>query len=434
MPLPTREECAALDAADPLAPLRAAFDLDAADARGEVYLDGNSLGPLPRATSPRLHEVLHDEWGRDLIRSWNAAGWITLAGRIGDKIARLVGAGPGELVVADSTSVNLYKALVAAMQLSAAGGPARRRHVLSERTNFPTDLYIADTATRERGFALRLVDADDVAAAIGDDTAVVLLTHVNYRTGRMHDMAAITRAAHAAGALVVWDLAHSAGALPVRLSGGAPEDDADFAVGCGYKYLNGGPGAPAFIWMHPRHAARMDAEQWRQPLSGWLGHAAPFAFTPDYVPAAGITRFVCGTPPVLSLAALECGVDTVLAAEPHGGLAALRRKSLALTDLFIALVDARAGGFGLAVATPRDRDRRGSQVSLTLADGGYSVMQALIACGVVGDFRAPDLLRFGVTPLYTRYVDVWDAVDRLVAVMASGEWRAPRYAVRAAVT
>ncbi|MGE0363294.1 MAG: kynureninase [Vicinamibacterales bacterium] len=431
----TREGCVALDAADPLAALRAAFDLDAADARGDIYLDGNSLGPLPRATAARVGQVLHEEWGRDLIRSWNTAGWITLAQRIGDKIARLVGAGPGELVVADSTSVNLYKALVAALQLTTAGGPARRRLILSERTNFPTDLYIAETAARERGFTLRLVEAEEVAGAIGTDTAVVLLTHVNYRTGRMHDMAAITRAAHSAGALVVWDLAHSAGALPVRLTGGEAADaDADFAVGCGYKYLNGGPGAPAFIWMHPRHAARMDAEQLRQPLSGWLGHAAPFAFTPDYVPGAGIARFVCGTPPVLSLAALECGVDTVLAAEPCGGLEALRRKSLALTDLFIALVEARAGGFGLTVATPRDPGQRGSQVSLAIADGGYAVMQALIARGVIGDFRAPDLLRFGFTPLYTRYVDVWDAVDRLVEVMASGEWRAPRYAVRAAVT
>jgi len=433
----TRGACAARDAADPLAPMRAHFDLDAADARGDIYLDGNSLGPLPRATSARVQQVLRDEWGRDLIRSWNTAGWITLSQRIGDTIAGLVGAGPGELMVADSTSVNLYKALAAAMSLVTAEAPATRRTIVSERTNFPTDLYIADTAARERGFSLRLVDATDLAGltgVCGDDTAIVMLTHVNYRTGRMHDMAGVTRAAHAAGALVIWDLAHSAGAVPVTLHGDAPEAAADFAVGCGYKYLNGGPGAPAFIWAHPQHTQRMDAKGYRQPLAGWLGHAAPFAFTTDYQPGTGITRFLCGTPPVLSLVALECGVDTLLAAESHGGMAALRHKSLALGDLFIQLVEARCGGHGLSLVTPREGHARGSQVSLAHDTGGYAMMQALIARGVIGDFRAPDILRFGFTPLYTRFVDVWDAVDRLVQVLESGEWRAARFAVRAAVT
>ena len=435
MTFPTREAGAALDAADPLASLRAHFDLDAADARGEIYLDGNSLGPLPRATSARVQQVLHDEWGAGLIRSWNTAGWITLSQRLGDAIAPLVGAGPGELVVADSTSVNLYKALVSAMALATADAPSTRRTILSERTNFPTDLYIADTAARERGFTLRLTDADDLPAAIDATTAIVLLTHVNYRTGRMHDMAAVTRAVHAAGALVVWDLAHSAGAVPVSLGGdGTAGSAADFAVGCGYKYLNGGPGAPAFIWAHPRHTARMDAEGWRQPLAGWLGHAAPFAFTTDYQPGAGISRFVCGTPPVLSLAALECGLDTVRAAGPFGGMSAIRAKSLALTDLFLRLVEARCGGHGLTPVTPLDHASRGSQVSLATAEGGYPMMQALIARGVIGDFRAPDILRFGFTPLYTRYVDVWDAVERLAQMLAAGEWREPRFAVRAAVT
>ena len=431
----TRAVCAALDADDPLAPLRAHFDLDAADARGDIYLDGNSLGPLPRATAERVRQVLHDEWGRDLIRSWNTAGWITLSQRIGDKIARLVGAGMGELVVADSTSVNLYKVLAAAMSLAAADAPATRRTIVSERTNFPTDLYIADTAAKERGFSLALIDADDLPGAIDETTAIVMLTHVNYRTGRMHDMAAVTKAAHAAGALVIWDLAHSAGAVPVSLSGdGTPGSAADFAVGCGYKYLNGGPGAPAFVWAHPSHTTRMDREGWRQPLAGWLGHAAPFAFTTDYQPGAGITRFVCGTPPVLSLAALECGVEAVLAAEAHGGMAALRRKSLVLTDLFLALVAARCGGHDLTPVTPAAHAARGSQASLAHPTGGYPMMQALIARGVIGDFRAPDILRFGFTPLYTRYVDVWDAVDRLVHVLESGEWRDERFAVRAAVT
>ena len=370
-----------------------------------------------------MRQVVDAEWGDGLIRSWNDAGWITLSQRIADKIARLVGAGAGELVVADSTSVNLYKVLSAATQIAAADTPSRRV-VLSDRTNFPTDLYVADTLARQHGFELRLVDADDVAAAIAGDTAVVLLTHVDYRTGRMHDMPAVTRAAHAAGALVIWDLAHSAGAVPVQLHGdGSPEGAADFAVGCGYKYLNGGPGAPAFLWAHPRHTRRMDAEGWRQPLAGWFGHAAPFEFATDYRPASGSARFQCGTPPIVSLAALECGVDTVLAADAAGGLAALRSKSLALTDLFIALVEQRCAGHGLTIVTPREPGQRGSQVSVAHADGAHAIVQALIARGVIGDFRAPDILRFGFAPLYTRFVDVWDAVDRLAQVLESGEWR-----------
>lgn len=425
----SRDHCLALDAADPLSPLRGQFALDDADRRGLVYLDGNSLGPLPRTTPARVQAVVTAEWGEGLIASWNTAGWIDLAQRIGDKIARLVGAGPGELMVADSTSVNLYKALGAAIGLVQRTTPARRR-VLSERTNFPTDLYIADTLATSHGFDLTLVDADEVTARIDDSVAIVLLTHVDYRTGRMHAMDAVTRAAHAAGALVIWDLAHSAGAVPVDLTAA----DADFAVGCGYKYLNGGPGAPAFVWAHPRHTARMDREQWRQPLSGWLGHAAPFAFTPDYRPAPGIARFVCGTPAMLSLAALECGVDTVLAAGAVGGLPALRAKSLALSDLFIALVEARCAGHALTVVTPRAHDARGSQVALARAGDGYAIMQALIARGVVGDFRAPDILRFGLTPLYTRFVDVWDAIDRLGQVLDRGEWREPRFQRQAAVT
>ncbi len=432
----TRDACAAPDRDDDLAPLRTQFALDAADTAGLVYLDGNSLGPLPRATPARLRQVVDEEWGEGLIRSWNTAGWIDLAPRVAGKIARLIGAGPDEVAVTDSTSVNLFKALSAALRIAGVDAPSRRV-VLSECGNFPTDLYVADTLAQQHGARLRLEDADDLPAAIDGETAVVLLTHVNYRTGRMHDMAAITRAVHAAGALIVWDLAHSAGALPIELHGDGAERDgpsgADFAVGCGYKYLNGGPGAPAFVWAHPRHLRRMDAEGWRQPLAGWFGHADPFAFETAYRPAAGIGRFHCGTPPVVSLAALECGVDTVLAADAVGGLAAVRRKSLALTDLFIALVDARCAGLGLSLVTPREPSQRGSQVSLAHADG-HAVMQALIARGVVGDFRAPDILRFGVTPLYTRFVDVWDAVDRLRQVLESGEWRDERFHVRAAVT
>jgi kynureninase len=418
----TRDHFLALDRGDPLAPLRELFDIPP----GLIYLDGNSLGVLPRATPARLQQVVQQEWGRGLIGSWNHAGWITLPQRVGDKIAQLVGAQPGELVAADSTSVNLYKVLSAALDAVRAGPHGEpRRVIVSERDNFPTDLYIAQSLARERGLELRLVDAAEIPGHLDGHLAVLMLTHVNYRTGALHDMAALTHAAHAAGGLVVWDLAHSAGALPVNLH----EADADFAVGCGYKYLNGGPGAPAFAWVHPRLASRFV-----QPLSGWLGHAAPFEFSLSYRPAPGVARYVCGTPPVLAMAALECGVDTVLAAEPLGGMAALRAKSLALTRLFIQQVEARCAGHGLALVTPRDDALRGSQVCFAHPQAGYAVMQALIARQVVGDFRAPDILRFGFTPLYTRYVDVWDAVEQLQQVLASGQWREARFNQRAAVT
>ncbi|MBX3621179.1 MAG: kynureninase [Rhizobacter sp.] len=410
------QDCLALDVQDPLAPLRAQFDLP----DGVIYLDGNSLGALPRATAARVQQVVQQEWGSGLIRSWNTAGWIDLPQRVGDKIARLVGAGAGELVVADSTSVNLFKVLSAALRIARADAPQRKR-IVSERHNFPTDLYIAEGLARELGLQLVLVEHDEIAQHLNDDLAVLMLTQVNYRTGRLHDMAALTHATHAAGGLVVWDLAHSAGALPVDLRG----SDADFAVGCGYKYLNGGPGAPAFVWAHPRHAERF----W-QPLSGWMGHAAPFEFTPDYRPAPGIGRYLCGTPPVISLAALECGVDTVLGAD----MAAIRRKSVALTELFIALVEERCAGHGLSLASPRDAAQRGSQVSFSHPEAGYPIMQALIARGVIGDFRAPDILRFGFTPLYTRYTDVWDAVSHLAQVLETGEWREAHFNQRAAVT
>jgi kynureninase len=376
-----------------------------------------------------VQQVVQEEWGRDLIGSWNTAGWIDLSQRLGDKIAWLVGAGAGEVTVGDSTSVNLFKVLSAAIALQRDDAP-QRKVILSERSNFPTDLYIADTLAHEHGLELKLVEADQIAAHLNDRVTLLMLTHVNYRTGRMHDMREVTRAGHAAGALVVWDLAHSAGAVPVDLTG----CDADFAVGCGYKYLNGGPGAPAFVWAHPRHTERMDRQQWRQPLSGWLGHAAPFEFTPQYRPAAGIQRFVCGTPPVLSLAALECGLDVFVAAQSHGGMAALREKSLALTALFAELVESRCVGHALTLVTPRDGALRGSQVSFARAEGGYPMMQALIARGVIGDFRAPDILRFGFTPLYTRFVDVWDAVEQWVQVLQGAEWREARFNQRAAVT
>jgi kynureninase len=421
----TRDDCVQRDAADPLASMRDHFAMGPADGDGLIYLDGNSLGALPKHATLHVMRVMEEEWGRGLIRSWNTAGWIDLPQRIGDKIATLIGAGRGEAIVADSTSINMFKALTAAI---AVANPGRRR-IVSERTNFPTDLYIAESVAREHGMELALLDEGEIAGQLDDRLAVLMLTHVNYRTGRMHSMREVTHAAHQAGAIVIWDLAHSAGAVPVDLRGAS----ADFAVGCGYKYLNGGPGAPAFIWVNPQHLARMDREGWRQPLSGWLGHAQPFAFTPEYQPANGIRRFVCGTPPVLSLAALEVGVDTLLSANRSGGITAIRDKSIALTELFMTLVDERPA-LGFTIVTPREPQARGSQVSIAHAGDGYAIMQALIGRGVIGDFRAPDILRFGFTPLYTRFTDVWDAVDRLSLVMSTDEWKEPRFSIRAAVT
>jgi kynureninase len=415
------DDALALDTTDPMAQLREQFDIPA----GLIYLDGNSLGVMPKATPARVQQVLRDEWGVGLIGSWNSAGWMDLPQRVGDKIARLVGAGAGELVAADSTSVNLYKVLSAALNIQRSDSPSRKR-IVSERSNFPTDLYIAESLAAERGLELVLSSSPEALPALLDERcAVLMLTHVNYSTGRMHDMAALTRAAHDAGALAIWDLAHSAGAVPVDLRGSA----ADFAVGCGYKYLNGGPGAPAFVWVAPRHADRFI-----QPLSGWMGHAAPFEFTAGYRPAPGIRRYLCGTPPVPALAALDCGVDTLLAADAHGGIAALRRKSLALTQAFAELVETRCAGHGLERVSPREERLRGSQVCFSHPSIGYPVMQALIARGVVGDFRAPDILRFGFTPLYTSFADVWNAVEQLRQVLNGSEWKEARFNQRAAVT
>lgn len=405
-------EVVALDAADPLAACRARFILP----DGVIYLDGNSLGALPRTTPGRLERVVRQEWGEGLIRSWNGAGWIDLPQRVGDKIGRLVGAAPGQVVVADSTSVNLFKALAGAVRLR-PGRPV----VLSERGNFPTDLYIAQgLGEMLGGIELRLVGREEIPAAIDERTAVVMLTHVDYRSGAMHDMAAVTRAARDAGALMLWDLAHSAGAVPLDLDGCG----VDLAVGCGYKYLNGGPGAPAFLHVASRHQ-----EAFRQPLTGWMGHAAPFTFDTVYEPAPGIRRALCGTPAVLALAALEAGVDELLAVD----MADVRRKSVAMTGLFRRLLDRECAGFGLAPVGPDDPERCGSQVSVRHPQG-YAVMQALIARSVIGDFRAPDIMRFGFAPLYLRFADVRDAVLTLKDVLATGAWDRPEFQRRAAVT
>ncbi|WP_238926816.1 kynureninase [Achromobacter xylosoxidans] len=414
----TRESCVAADRQDPLAPLKARFDLPP----GVLYMDGNSLGVMPRAAAARAAEVITQEWGTGLIRSWNTAGWFELPSRLGDKLAGLLGAKEGELVITDTTSLNIFKALAASLRIQQKRQP-KRRVILSERDNFPTDLYMIQGMIDllQQGYEMRLIDDElPLDRALDEDVAVVLLSHVNYRSGQMHDMAAVTRQAHERGALVIWDLAHAAGAVPVDLNGA----DADYAVGCTYKYLNGGPGSPAFIWVAPRHIP----DFW-QPLSGWWGHQRPFDMTVAYEPAGGIRRYLCGTQPIVSLAMVECGLDVAREAD----MAEVRRKSLALGDLFIALVEERCAGHPLTLVTPRDHAQRGSHVSLRHPNG-YEVMQALIARGLIGDYREPEVLRFGLTPLYFGYADVWDAVEILKDVLDSKAWDKPEFKQRSAVT
>jgi kynureninase len=382
---------------------------------GTIYLDGNSLGPMPRAAAEAVRRAVEDEWGRMLITGWNRAGWMDLPERLGDRIGRLIGAAPGTVVLGDTLSIKVYQALASALELNPA-----RRVILSDTGNFPSDLYMADGLVRTlgQGYELRTVAPEEVEAAIGPDLAVLMLTEVDYRTGRKHDMARLIARAHAAGALVVWDLAHSAGALPVDLAG----TDADFAVGCTYKYLNSGPGGPAFIYVAPRLADRV-----RPALSGWLGHDSPFAFDLDYRPGAGIERMRVGTPPILQMRALEAAMDIWDKVD----MADVRARSIELTDAFIRGVEAACPG--LVLATPRAGQDRGSQVSFRHPEG-YAIMQALIARGVIGDFRAPDILRFGFTPLYTTMEDVTGAVAILKDIMDKNLWDRPEYKARAKVT
>jgi kynureninase len=409
----SEEEVLALDGADPIAGARDRFAIP----EGVVYLDGNSLGPPPRDVFGRIEEVLRAEWASDLVRSWTKHRWIDLPERVAESIAGLIGADPGEVAVADSTSVNIFKLLGAALHLR-----PERKVIVSEKGNFGTDLYVAQGLAELLGenATLRLVERSELATSLDDDVAVLMLTQVDFRTGEMHDMGAWTAAAHDAGALVLWDLAHSAGAVPVDL--GACK--ADLAVGCGYKYLNGGPGAPAFAYVAQRHH-----DQLRTPLWGWMGHEAPFDFDTEYRPAPGVGGLRAGTPPILSLAALECGVASIA----EIGVEALRSKSVALTELFVALVERECAGHGFELASPRDKNRRGSQVSFRHPEG-YAIMQALIAGGVIGDFRAPDILRFGFAPAYVRYVDVWNAVAKLREIMETAEWDRAEYKERERVT
>jgi kynureninase len=406
----TRDDAVASDAA---APLRARRDLFALP-DGVVYLDGNSLGALPRTVADRVRRVVADEWGAGLISSWNTADWVSLPRRVGDRIAPLIGVSPGDVHVGDSTSVTLFKTFVAASRLR----PGRRVVVL-EPTTFPTDGYVASGVARLLDLELRWCDPGDPAASLDEDVALLALTHVDFRSGAMYDLPALTEAAHDAGALAQWDLCHSTGAVPVGLL----DADADIAVGCTYKYLNGGPGSPAFSWVHPRHQAAFD-----QPVTGWFGHTHPFGMDRSFVPADGIARMASGTPPVLALSALDAALDVF----DGVSLDDLRAASLSLTDLFIALVDERLGST-FDVITPRAHAVRGSQVSLRHEDA-YGVVQALVARGVVGDFRTPDVARFGFAPLYVTHADVFDAVTELAAVMENEEHLRPEYAVRNAVT
>ncbi len=405
----TRADFETLDAQDALAHCRDRFELPP----GVIYLDGNSLGAMPKGVAPRMTRAIEHEWAQGLIRSWNDADWYPAPQRVGARIAALVGAAADELIVADSTSVNLFKVLVAALRLR----PGRLR-ILGELDNFPTDAYIAGGVAELMNAEFVALDAAAIPLAIDPSVAIVSLTHVNYKSGRRYDMAELTRRAHEVGALVVWDLAHTAGAMPCDLNA----CQVDFAIGCGYKYLNGGPGAPAFVFAARRHHAAM-----RQPLTGWHGHAQPFAFVDGFEPAPGIDRMLVGTASQLGLIALEAALQAFDGVD----MQVLRRKSELLTDHFIRLADQELSGFGLA--TPRDAESRGSQVALTHPEG-YAIMQALIALGVIGDFRAPDILRFGFASLYVRYIDVWNAIAAVKDIMSTNAWATPEFLRRKAVT
>jgi kynureninase len=409
-----REAIAALDQRDPLRGKRDAFVIP----DGLIYLDGNSLGPLPKAALRELKLAAEQEWGFGLIRSWNAAGWFDLPVTLGDRLARLIGAEPGEAVCTDTTSINIYKALHAALSLRPG-----RSTIVAEGTGFPTDVYIAEgVASVQPDVRIKLtgIDAPDIEDLLGDDVAAVLVNHVDYRTGVLRDMAQLTARIHAAGAVVIWDLCHSAGTMKVDLNAAG----ADLAVGCTYKYLNGGPGAPAFVFAARRHHGKFS-----QPLRGWWGHASPFAFDHSFRPGDGIRPMLSGTQPILSMRALAGALDVW----DDVDLDQMRAKSLALTDLFIALVEESCGRFGVTLAAPRDHAQRGSQVSFRHPHG-YEVMQALIERGVIGDFRSPDYMRFGFAPLYLRYADVHAAASVLHDILADETWRAPRFAARSTVT
>jgi kynureninase len=405
-----RNSCIEMDSEDPLARFRDRFLDDGAT----IYLDGNSMGRLPKAAVARLHEMAEHEWGTILVRGWTESGWMDSPLRVGDRIGELVGASPGEVLVADTTSVCLFRLMTAVLRAR-----PQRRVIVTERSNFPTDLYIAAGVADLVGGEVRVVEREGLREALDSDTALLMLTEVDFRTGERHDMGALTAAAHAAGALVLWDLSHSAGAVEITLN----RHHVDLAVGCGYKYLNGGPGSPAFLYV-----ASALQEELRNPIQGWLGHDNPFLFDSEYRRAPGMRGWMSGSPPVLAIGALAVGIEIQLEA----GARAIREKAGVLTELFIRCAGARLRDLGFEVATPGSPERRGAQVSLRHADG-LAVVRAVADRGVIGDFRPPDLCRFGLAPLYTRYVDVWDAVERLADVVESGMNRQPKYREEVAI-
>ena len=403
------------DKADSLGPKRHEFLIP----ENIVYLDGNSLGPLTKHANKRVEEATKEEWGIGLIRSWNDSGWVNLPKKVGAKIAPLLGVRSENVIMSDSTSINLFKVLSVACSMNSG-----RKTILTETKNFPTDNYIIEGVTRQlnNNFKITYVDQpEDIIASIDETVAVVVLTHINYKNGAMLDISEITSATHKAGALVIWDLAHSAGAVPLELS----RWDVDFAVGCSYKYLNGGPGAPGYLYVADRHIGKFN-----QPLTGWFAHKSPFKFEPQYEPAEDIGQYLCGTPPVLSSIALNAALDVWTDVD----LQDVREKSLELTDYFIELVEERCSDPDLQLITPRDHKFRGSQVSFTYPKGGYAIISALIEEGVIGDFRAPNILRFGFTPLYTSFKDVWLAVDKLKKILETKSWDQSKYHDRKVVT
>ncbi len=413
MTIRTRQDAARLDDSDPLAAFRSEFFLP----EGTIYLNGNSLGAMPLAAAACAKRVVEHEWAEGLIGSMNSAGWYELPTTLGQKIAPLVGARPNEVVLTDSTGINLHKALAAALKIR-----PDRRVVVMEGSNFPTNNYMVQGLLQElgRGYTIRFAEADNMMAAIDEDVAAICITHVHYKTGHILDMAAITERAHAVGAAAVWDLCHSAGAMPVDLNG----CNVDFAVACTYKYINGGPGAPALLFAAERHHGK-----YTQPLTGWYSHKAPFDFERDYEPINDVRQMLSGTQPTVSLSIAEVGIDIMLRAD----MGEIREKSMRMTDLFIDLVEERCGDFDLELVSPRDAKRRGSQVSFHY-DSGYPVVRAMHDRGVICDYRAPGNMRFGFAPLYLRYTDVWDAVEHLQCILTDEAWKEPRYQVRSAVT
>lgn len=414
----TLAQCQAWDKNDSLASFKQKFDIP----ENTIYLDGNSLGALPKSALSRATEIISKEWGINLIQSWNTAGWWNLPITLGNQMSQLIGANDDETVLTDSTSINLYKVLVSAIRIQQKNSQ-HKKVIIAEKDSFPTDLYIIQgfIDLMNEGYELKLIDhADDLAKILDDNTAVVVLSHVNYRTGYLHAMEETNQLVHQYNALIIWDLCHSVGAVPIDLNA----TNSDFAIGCTYKYLNAGPGAPAILWVNKRHQHSAS-----QPLSGWWGHAKPFDMAPDYIPSTGIRRYLCGTQPIISLGLASCGIDIFL----QTNMQQIREKSLKLTDLFITLIEQECAEFNLELITPREHKYRGSHVSFRHPEG-YAAIQALIARNVIGDYREPEVLRFGITPLYLGFEDIWNAVQHIKAVFTNQEWDNPKYKERSQVT